>query len=521
MNICWDKYYKNSITDNLYISNLIQVCNDDVLINLFIQKQIRTEYYALLGYYSVFFGRYEFLKIFLNDTKILRPYIIYACILGLFRYRIRQIENPNVIKIMLLILKCQYMRNLYPKMLNITDTNNTNTFEKLNMDKVPQELKLRFVMLDMYSSIKNGLEMMYNEFKKYPHCNSIWCYKINFYYSLSRLFYDVYDITSSVFCSIKQVNYTPSEYPSVIAKSLQYGSKKDIKICIKLNEYIYNDRSSLTLVNTQTNKMKPVLSNFILRNNSKQVFDYYVYFIGILVQIGKDLPDEIYSIIRKNVLDMYVNKLIIVDFMNNKKYKNIRRIYDLIPEYFVKIYYDKYLLQYLPECIEFTYYNWSPKFVSGLVINTTISDSSITKIINNEPYIQTNVKGDNYIGLLDNYIYPYTYNILEIKAKIIEINNKQLYIVYDYNTSGFFKNRMEKLIDIHCLCKKEYNNPIEEFEDISLFILNSNNKKLWWPLHVYNKDTFDYFKSFFNYKDIAFESIYMLIKNGATYSITN
>jgi hypothetical protein len=469
-----------NLKENENIAYLVYTNNDEKLIEHV--KNTDKDNYAILGYYAVYYNRYNFLKFFLEQE--LTPTVMYHIITGLFIYRIKKKHEPAVIKMMLLILKCKYMRSLYPKILYIKDNiENSNTYSKLIDKDSPIELKLRFVLLDMYCSINNGFEMLYSEIKKYNYSNSIWCFKVNFSFIL---------INEHV-CKLIPVS---NEYPSVIAKSLEYGSKKDIKICIKLNEYLIPEKQTIhpnyKYLLSATNKfdlnnLKPVLSNFIIKNKSEQVFDYYVYFLKILTQIGVELPTELYTIIRKDILDMFINKSLLLDYIKLGKYRQAKILWEIVPEYFIKIYYDHMLINYIPDCIEFTYYNFSPNFISGRYFNID-KNFNWNSILDKAPVLQISANQDKEFNDIRG-IYPYTYYNLSVKAKEIIFLDKKIYMVHDVLLDDRFKNRMTKLCKLHGYCKLEYNKLNDEVDDIIDFAIKSNTNSIWWPLHVYNLDS--------------------------------
>ena len=465
---------------------LIEMLSDNEILDL-LERDISKEEIENIGYYIIAKNRYNILKRWWNNDKLIRPdidsFTKILISLQLFRLRIIK-EDP--LPILLTIIKSKFLRDIYEKLLNYQDEEYNFAIPNILND----EEKLRVLLIEIYTSIPNGAHFLYNEWKRYNYnFQKIWNIKIQYRHKIYDTNFDPLEVEYDSYCT--KYAYNP------VLQICRYGNVKDLKIALKLNQwsgpYPFLEKDKKICINPLT---------LLSINKNFQTFRYFMELIWIIRKICNKFRCKIIrSIIWKNTwLYKFLNEISIdkvFEVLSSHKINNLkRRVYSLI--WLIPEYCD---IRIIAKYFNFRHNLNIYHYYTPLQEPIDATPEHLLYIEKHKPLISPKIDGLYYSDYINkiNIIPKINYEI-QIQAHKIYIDNLSLYI----NELGKF----------HPYWKGPYKNQSMENQDFQLFLdkMKNNNEKninysLWWPQSVYcMTDTQSFFRIIDKHPDTIFKN---------------
>lgn len=342
-------------------------------------------------------------------------------------------------KTIVTIITSKRFRKLYPKMLTIK-TNEDSSSEDLVLEAT-RNFFIRTIPLH-----RNGLSILWKEWKKYPHNSQLW-----------------------------------QEIP--LTKIIKNLSIADLKAVLSSGMW-------------QSHHLHFVAK--IIANNDNNTFRYLMEWVWSFNKATDQFPEPARSIIRREsgIPALFSATEITNGFSNGKIRRlpwRVKMLEWLIPQTNVKKMLagtvDKDILYKMdPRLIHNNFYYYFCNKRSG----KPATPEDLLWIEKQKPFITPAiVNRTKFIGVLNRKNYqptPEHYIYDSVIGNQILIDSIKMVIVKDVNTLGTFKQRIEYLGTKHEYWNGPYATLAEEMSDLQIFVDLAKEKgwtRIWWPRGVY------------------------------------
>lgn len=355
------------------------------------------------------------------------------------------IKNNELGKLLTIIFRAPTLRSLYQQLLilpNLCYDTERNT-----------RYNLLYMLLDIASRLYGGVNILHTVWKKYSYDKKvIWGDSTQWIHIIP----DRNDSTNQVDYAVNIVNYRP-----LLHTVARFGSKKDLIVYMRLPD-LWDEQ----------------VFSFLFMNRNKKTVRYVFEWIYTIYQAAASFGDPGKYILENLWLSKIFNEnaalqvlYVLNHYVRHQQWKT-----SMFQWLFVKYCGKKVIPLVYSEKKYNTYNFYTDKKPAHALPEQLIAAS------NDLPFISPKPDGI-CIKSLPQTIYPY--RVINVQAEQICLGTKTLYLIFDYDTSGRWNDRMYSVAQYHPYWKGPYESLGAENADLVKFIDSTDEVDIWWPKGVY------------------------------------
>ncbi len=461
---------------------LVEGTGDNILLKI-VRNCVPKEL-SSIAYYAIVLNRHRFLKSWWNNDaspqlQKAKQWIDVIIALHLYREHL----NKNPLPLLLTVFMSKALRALYPKMLAQKSRLRCAggwgyAYNWDNLSRLDTLDQLKIFLIELATSLPNGTDLLYREWKQYQYPDIIWNFQISHRHFLPAPI-EKHETTSL----LSSDGYSP------FLQLCRYGNIRDFKVALR-NPTWWKIRN----VPKDNFVMYPIVA--MVRNNNITVLRYFMETVWSVKKVCEQYGSHVGSIVWEAC---YLSKLFTepcvgeaLRFLALKIVKGWRRrtlllcwlFPDVCTPALITCFFDRPSVQKLnPRLCHCTYYHF--------VIETPASPQleDVLWMSTQQPFVSPKAKGVTYYNHLPPMCHPVDCAHPIVRAILVDMEWWELYLVFDVNQEGRWDERLNNFAKRHKYWRGPYATLKAENNDMQLFLdvaKESGWNEVWWPKGVYS-----------------------------------